>query len=47
MKCYKLNLGALGITESTQNAPAQIIPMVVPVNYEEEERSAIQAESLN
>ena len=47
MKCYKLNLEALGITESIQNAPAQIIPMVVPANYEEEERSAIQAESLN
>ena len=47
MKCYKLNLEALGITESIQNAPAQIIPMVVPANYEEEERSAIQALGLN
>jgi hypothetical protein len=47
MRCYKLNLEALGITESTRNAPAQIIPMAVPANYEEEERSAIQAESLN
>jgi hypothetical protein len=47
MRCYKLNLEALGITESTKNAPAQIIPMAVPANYEEEERTAIQAESLN
>ncbi len=47
MKCYKLNLEALGIIESIQDAPAQIIPMVVPANYEEEERTAIQAENLN
>jgi hypothetical protein len=47
VKCYKLNLEALGITENIQNAPAQIIPMVVPANYEEEERTAIQAENLN
>ena len=47
MKCYRLNLEALGITENTQNAPAQIISMAVPANYEEEERTAIQAESLN
>jgi hypothetical protein len=47
MKCYRLNLEALGIAENTNNAPAQIIPMVVPANYEEEERTAIQAENLN
>jgi hypothetical protein len=47
MKCYRLNLEALGITENTQNAPAQIILMVVPANYEEGERTTIQAESLN
>ena len=47
MKCYRLNLEALGITDNTQNAPAQIIPMGVPANYEEEERTAIQAENLN
>jgi hypothetical protein len=47
MKCYRLNLEELGIAENTQNAPAQIIPIVVPANYEEEERTAIQAENLN
>ncbi len=47
MKCYRLNLEELGIAENTQNAPAQIIPIVVPANYEEEERLAIQAERLN
>jgi|JI6StandDraft_1071083.scaffolds.fasta_scaffold05427_5 hypothetical protein len=47
MRCYRLNLEALGIIESIQDAPAQIIPMVVPANYEEEERTAIQAENLN
>jgi len=33
MKCYKLNLEALGITESMQDAPAQIIPIAIPANY--------------
>jgi hypothetical protein len=47
MRCYRLNLEGLGITENIRNAPAQIIPMVVPANYEEEERTAIQAENLN
>ena len=47
IRCYRLNLEALGITENTQNAPAQIISIAAPANYEEEERQAIQAESLN
>ena len=47
MRCYRLNLEGLGITENIRSAPAEIIPMVVPANYEEEERTAIQAESLN
>ena len=39
MKCYRLNLEALGITENTQDAPAQFITIAIPVNYEEEERT--------